>query len=266
MVNNRARGGVSPSLVNTGQSRTKSSANSLQSRTSKRRFRQLNSWLAAQFGAGCQLLRVDLTSVSSREKSLTYYLKILRKKLENKYKIKINYYKFETSEGYGVLHMIWAIRSSSAVWIPQKLLSDTWEKLTGAKIVYIKRVGNRKKDRTKIANYFISRYLTSDHHAGKIIRASYSWWRDCLPLGKAFTSLLKYCRNGFQEHHSKLSFFKNPITFREFIAGWNSLLVKGYWKFNGGYFHLSGSGRDIYINKEGCMDLVYPSWSEVFTR
>jgi len=256
--------GVFPSLVTNGQSGTKTTTIPQWTRNTKRRYRSLNSWLSAQRGVGCQLLRVDLTSLNNNSLKLTLAFKALRRKVEKTFHTKINYYKIETSEGNGVLHMVWAVNSDRAAWIPQKWLSDTWQEITGARIVYIKRIRSGGHHTQRVSRYLVTQYLAGTHHESSIVRVSYSWWRDNLPLSKGWSAMFRYCKNSFTKNYNSLSSpFRQALTMKNLISGWTSLLTTGWWKFDGGAFHLSGDCKSIYLNQAGAMTLIFPTWKQL---
>jgi hypothetical protein len=164
---------ASPLLVNNGHSGTFNTGKAPWTRKQKRTYRNLISWMSLKRGQGYQLFRVDLTSILGGGEYLTDNFKALRRDVENTFHYQLEYFKIETIEGNGVLHMIWAIKCDRPVWIPQKWLSRTWEKISGASVVWICRLGSsrdkstgmRYKKRTdsehikKIAGYLAGQYL-----------------------------------------------------------------------------------------------------------
>ena len=256
-----------PSLVNNGQSRTKNKLNSLWSRVTRRRYRSLRSWITAQRGLGNQLLRVDVTSVKGRSIKLSEAFKLLRRKVEKTFGTEINYYKIETVEGHGVLHMVWAVNSDRAAWIPQKWLSDTWFSITGAKIVYVKRIHEGSRHDNRVGSYLVTQYLAGEHHESLIVRVSYSWWRNRLPLGRGWLAVWRFCRSSFQSYYDqKSSPFRSPLTMQELVHGWADLLTSGRWCFQGGEFFMSGCGDGIYLKTGEGLSLIFPSRQEILSR
>lgn len=230
---------VSPLLVNNGQSRTQKTD---WSRKQRRTFRNLVTWMGYLKGKGYQLLRVDLTSVRDREGSLTENFKILRRRVERVYKCKVLYFKIETSEGNGVLHMVWAIKSERAVWIPHAWLSAQWRDITGAYVVYIKRVSKGENNGKKIGRYLAQQYLAGQ---SAIVRVSWSWWRMGISIGKTFTEFYKECRKGmFASFCMGMSPFSVILNYSDILRGWSKLIKTGFWDYGGATFFVTDSGID----------------------
>ena len=88
-------------------------------------------------------------------------------------------------------------------WIPQDWLSAEWERIHGAPVVFIRRVGGAFEDRRKVASY-VAGYF--GHHP--FSRMSWSW-------GWVFKGFVRYYREHF------LSVFSD-VKVR--VAHWNSFL------------------------------------------
>ena len=214
------------------------------SRKQRRTFKHLTSWMSLQRGRGAQLFRVDLTSVpGTDEKNLTPWFKRLRRAVEIKFGYRVDYFKIQTEEGNGVLHMVWAIVHGGAVWIPQEWLSAEWEKITGAKVVYIKRIGKDKGNVRRIGRYCVQQYLAGQD---AIVRVSWSWWRAGLSLCKGFGEFYKECRQGFTTQRMLgLSPFTGDISYGEMIDGWTTLLETGRVRLPGAWFMIRGKEIDV---------------------
>jgi hypothetical protein len=77
------------------------------------------------------------------------------------------YWKLKTSEGHGVLHIIF-----SGPWIPHSWLSRSWEEIHLSPIVYIQELRRRRK---RLISYLMSHYLPA-HDVGHLYtRMSWSW-------------------------------------------------------------------------------------------
>jgi len=246
---------VFPSLVNNGQSRTSNTIKGSWSRKQKRVYRNLLSWLFMRIGKKCQILRVDLTSASGKKDNLTEDFKKLRRIVENTFKYKIEYFKIETYEGNGVLHMVWAIQYPSAVWIPQKWLSRTWENITGAHRVWISRMGAKRghdgryyKVRSSdshaksIASYMASQYLASQ---SAIKRVSWSWWRNDLCLVKTWQKFTGMCRQGLYVQGVGLTY--TMLKRWELFKGWGELLMHGSALLGDRMFSIEG--HNLFMRK-----------------
>jgi len=87
----------------------------------------------------------------------------------------MDYMKFKTNEGYGVLHVIFV-----GAFIPQQWLSRNWNEIHGAKIVDVREVRGEKR----LARYLISNYLVTQ----TFVRMSWSWgW-----VFRGFVSMWKW--------------------------------------------------------------------------
>lgn len=194
---------------------------------------------------GGQLLRVDLTSIKKEEKNLRDDFKKLRRTLENEFNYKVGYFNIETSEGNGVLHMVWSIREKKAVWIPQDWLSKTWERICGAKIVYIKRITETKGSMSRIGRYLVEQYLAGQE---AIVRVSWSWWRSGLAIGKAFKDYYMECKKNNYGRMiigiTELKDYKKYIDYKTMMIGWNCLLESGSWQFDNLIFMITDKGLD----------------------
>ena len=194
-----------------------------------------------------QLLRVDLTSPNGMtSERLTDSFKRLRRASEKKFaNYKIEFFKVHTSEGNGVLHMLWAIKHDRPVWIAQSWLSDEWEKISGARVVWVKRVGVKYVDRKKITKYMVSHYLAGQN---KIVRVSWSWWRSMLSIGRAWKEFTRETRRGSVESRmAGLSPFTEDIDRKKMVEGWNKILTFGFWFIGGTVFFISGRSIDMGV-------------------
>jgi len=78
--------------------------------------------------------------------------KFYREKLINE-PLTFEYIEVETREGYGVIHA-----ACSSDYIPQKWLSDTWNKLHRAWNVDIRLINGKEE---KLANYVLNQYIVN---------------------------------------------------------------------------------------------------------
>jgi hypothetical protein len=139
--------------------------------------------------------------------------------------------------------MVWAVKSEKPVWIPQRWLSQTWEGISGARIVYIKRVSRGKSNVKRIGRYCVQQYLAGQ---SAIVRVSWSWWRSAICLGKSFKEFYQECRKGFEAARmAGISPFTEDLTYGKMLGGWTKLLEQGYWYFGGAAFFLSGKSIDV---------------------
>lgn len=84
-------------------------------------------------------------------------------------KSKIEHVVVDTTEGNGVLHILWAAEGS--LYVDQAWLSSEWEKIHGARYVWIARY--RKGSRGRLSRYMVSQYMSGQAGAG--VRISWSW-------------------------------------------------------------------------------------------
>jgi hypothetical protein len=90
-----------------------------------------------------------------------------RRRRKKGQKIRFEYCKVETNEGYGVLHVVfWG------EFVPQSWLSRIWDELHGAKIVYIEQLyGNSER----AARYLATQYLSQQEATFTRISYSFAW-------------------------------------------------------------------------------------------
>ena len=91
----------------------------------------------------------------------------------------IQHFMVQTEEGNGVLHVLWAWRAPKgfrpvSFYVPHAWLSKRWERIHGAKVVWISKVTQTKKSLQRVSHYCISQYVAGQ--AG-YVRMSWSWWR-----------------------------------------------------------------------------------------
>jgi hypothetical protein len=234
----------SPSLVHIGRSGAFQRIFKPWSKFVKRRYGQMLSWVKEARGRGCQLLRMDLTTASNIDKNtLKKHFQELRRRIEKKYGYRIEFYKIVTSEGFGVYHLILAIEWARAVWIPQAWLSEQWDKIHGSKIVYIRRMGNRKRDDTKVASYLCCQYLADQD---KHVRVSWSWWRSRLAIGKSWNFLKRQIMSGFSvSSWMGRSPFNRLLTYQDLLRAWDEILSRGWSQVANATIFISNRSLDI---------------------
>jgi hypothetical protein len=128
----------------------------------KRGYQRLLSGLTRAKTLGKKVRFMTLTSSPrSNWRELNNHFQVLRKRIERTFG-KIDYIKFRTNEGYGVLHIVFV-----GPFIPQRWLSRNWNEIHGAKIVDIRKVRGEKR----LARYLISNYLVTQ----TFVRMSWSW-------------------------------------------------------------------------------------------
>ena len=209
------------------------------SRTQRRCYGRAMSWMREAEGRGCQLLWVMLsTSETGEAKKLGLHFQELRRRVERKFNYYVEFFKVETCEGFGVLHMVWAIKTERAVWIPQSWLSEEWEKIHGARVVWIARVKKTKKSIRNVAAYFVGQYLGGQ---SAIVRISWSWWRSRVAIGKAwskFNSL--FGRGDLCKPWGGLNWRLRGVSKLNIIKAWEEFLEKGCCVVEGAKFFIVG--------------------------
>jgi len=192
-------------------------------RKQKRAFSRIMTFLDYFMSRNYQILRLDLTSspVSDQNKLMDNF-KILLKRIKRLYGYDIAFFCIKTNEGFGVLHCILAIKSKVAVWIDQKVLSGWWEEINKAKIVSIKRMGGKKRDKFNVAKYLVSQYLSGQ----TFVRYSYSYkkifkigesWKNFINFFKKYSDILIWLGEGVG----------TGLNFKQVIEYWK-MLVCGY--------------------------------------
>jgi len=232
----------SPFLVHNGQSGTVS-----WNRRQRRTFQRLMSWCTYMTAQGFQVVRADLTTAAGGSAAdLTKDFKKLRRRVERKFVgYRLHFFKVQTCEGNGVLHMVWAIKWDRAIWISQAWLKEEWLRIHGASIVYIKRMGKGKFHIKRVGRYLAVQYLSRQD---AMVRVSWSWWRDGLAIGKAWGLFKRWC---WQRSPIRTMCGLNDdpweITYKDMIRGWEEILSKGWWMFKGCVFFISGRSVDMGV-------------------
>jgi len=191
-------------------------------------FQRLTSWCFEAVGRDCQLVRVDLTTATDgRADSLRLHLHELRRRVERHWRFPhVEMFVVETSEGNGVLHMVWAWLGNRSFYIPQGWLSDEWARIHGAPIVYVRKMAVSKKDIKCVGRYFALQYLSDQ--GGALVRMSWSWWRSRVALARGWEALKAAARK-----RSEASTWCgcNPdfetVTIEDLVRAWEALLREG---------------------------------------
>jgi hypothetical protein len=175
------------------------------------------------------LLRVDLTTASGGPSHLLRkHLQELRRRTERDLGFKgLETFVVETSEGNGVLHMVWAWAGGRPLIVEQKWLSEQWERIHGAKIVWIRRMGLEKKDIRTVSRYFALQYLANQGDA--LVRMSWSWRRSRFAIGKGWKFMCRALRRINQKRQSLD--WREPMSdvpFRDLLLAWEELLSRGW--------------------------------------
>ncbi|MBA7708000.1 hypothetical protein ES703_116887 [subsurface metagenome] len=160
-----------------------------------------------------QLRVITLTSsvIAPHQNKINASWQVLRKRIMRKWSMKMEYWKLRTSEGNGVLHIIYA-----GPWIPQSWLSKSWGEIHNSPIVYIQKMRFKRK---RLVSYLMSHYLPAHDDGGLYTRMSWSWgW-----VFRGFVGAWRW-------------FWKRGPTRYDAINEWNKLMRRAdpllYWKIS----------------------------------
>lgn len=198
-------------------------------RQQRRVFQRLISWCYEAKSRGCQLSRVDLTTgPGGAAPLLRKHLQELRRRVERELGYQgLEMFVVETSEGNGVLHMVWGWLGDRSFIIEQRWLSEQWQKIHGAPVVWIRRMGLEKHDIRSVGRYFALQYLADQR--GALVRMSWSWRRSRFAIGKAWKFM---CRSLRRINHERQALdWRNPreeVSFSELLIAWEKLLSVGW--------------------------------------
>jgi hypothetical protein len=110
------------------------------------------------------------TAPGGDRKKLRVDLWELERRVQRKTGIeKIEHAVVDTTEGNGVLHILWAAETS--LYVEQAWLSEEWGKIHGATYVWINRY--RRGTKGRLSRYMVSQYMSGQKGAG--VRISWSW-------------------------------------------------------------------------------------------
>lgn len=147
------------------------------SRKKKRAWHRLMSGFTRSYHRGERLRFLTLTSaVGSNPRLLSRQFQTLRKRIEHQFRFSVQYWKINTSEGNGVIHLVYKavplkghVFTPKMGFLPSFWLSAAWFSITGlSKILKIKSLSNKPG---RLANYLVSQYLTGQSYE----RMSWSW-------------------------------------------------------------------------------------------
>jgi len=88
---------------------------------------------------------------------------VLRKRIGRRFGMCIEYFRLRTSEGNGVLHIVY-----KGGFIPHSWLKNAWNEIWESPIVFIQALRGEKR----LARYIVSHYMVG--HSG-FMRQSWSW-------------------------------------------------------------------------------------------
>ena len=156
---------------------------------------------------------MTLTSAPNTNfKDIGHAFQVLKQRITRKFS-KMDYIKVTTSEGYGVIHVLYR-----GPYIPQSWLSNNWKDIWGSEIVDIRLI---KEATGRMASYLAAQYVAGQD---LYIRTSESWtW-----VYKRSTGIFKYIlntfgfKNGLKAWNDILSY--SPYYFEIYMEAWKSKL------------------------------------------
>jgi hypothetical protein len=99
------------------------------------------------------------TAAGGSPRKLAVHFRELMRRVEQKYNYEsMAHAKVRTEEGNGTLHVMLAWKGRRVFWIDQKWLSEEWERIHGARVVYIKAI-NGKAHAKSVARYVATQYI-----------------------------------------------------------------------------------------------------------
>ena len=148
-------------------------------------------------------IMLSSSTVSEPEKLAENHYR-LRQMVESRGFPGIQHFQVRTSEGYGVLHVIWAWKAEDgfrgkSFFVSQSWLSGAWDKIHGAKVVWISRIGKSRRDSMQVARYCIAQYL-GEQSGYEYMRNSWkrafgfplvSCWRKFKELKRSYGELIR---------------------------------------------------------------------------
>ncbi len=167
---------------------------------SQRQFRirrALMDRMAVWSASGWSVQWVNLTSSPRSDSAkLMMHFAQLRRLMVRRLGVAVEWAGVRTKEGFGVLHVLMAAKVvRGKAWstvCSQEWLSDTWARLHGAPIVWIKGVGGKRLDRVKLSRYMITQYMA--HGQGDAL-VSFFQSRQCAWEGVSLARLRNALRS-----------------------------------------------------------------------
>jgi hypothetical protein len=96
--------------------------------------------------------------------TLTRHFQRLREAIERKLKFEgLEFLAVKTREGHGVIHGFLAWKGDRLFFVPQRWLSQTWERIHGAPVVWVAAVKRGGADRRRLSKYLVSQYLAEQN-------------------------------------------------------------------------------------------------------
>ena len=169
---------ASTSLDNNGQSRTPLEP---WSKKQKRIYHRVNSvltyWEAREY-------QIRWVMLSSSERSDARLLALHHKELVRRVGRKLGFTDVQwfyviTREGFGVIHAFWSWHGKDGerqrvFWIPQTWLSEQWQAIHQAEVVWVAAYKNARRSRSRVSRYVVTQYVAEQD---ALVRMGWSWGR-----------------------------------------------------------------------------------------
>jgi hypothetical protein len=219
-----------------------------------RNYFNLRSWLRLMSAWGAGLFWITLTSSprSTRDKLARHHQE-LRRRAERVFNCHIQDFITETTEGYGVLHIVWAVwgyAGQGIEYIPKKWLKAEWLKIHRAFEMDIQKMGVGRDDIDRVAQYMVCQYMMNQ---SQLKRVYWAWWRCKIPIVQTW-AYLRRCHAPYEDYYGywpfregegeKLVFKKvlmngryflnHGIDRRDLLKTWQELLDKWWGFIDGG--------------------------------
>lgn len=223
----------SPSVHISGHSSAQGSAREWKpwDRQQKRVFHRSKSILTYWAEHGYTVSWVMLSSSpASDPKKLSRHHGELRRRVERVWGFKgIEFFQVKTTEGHGVLHLYWAWKAPNGYRgrpfiVPQVWLSEQWNKIHQASVVWISRMKLGGRSVARVTRYVVTQYLVDQEKGGVSCLDGMSWsWRRT--FGFPFVKMW----NVFKDTYSgslKVGLYEK---WNEFLAGSPVRLMAGVY-------------------------------------
>lgn len=177
--------------------------------------------------------------------------KALYPELFKKCHVKLKYYKVKTSEGGGVLHIIFR-KDQDCPMIHKNWIHRTWFKLWGSWNTSIKSVNLYETE--GLSRYVISNYMNQQ----PILRMSYGHQWVYRGFSKAFRRVIESHSNLRRSSHRAKK--EGHSTFKQAVRAWNQT-IKSRECPKTGYQKRFGTNRQFFTDKYG--NLNYTTWGRL---
>lgn len=145
------------------------------------------------------------TSPQAINRNISNDFQALRKSVYRQFGFLLAYFMVHTNEGNGVLHVIFRAKQ----YIPQRWLSQRWEKYHQSSYVYIKEVPD-----DDIARYIVTQYVADQGTTYQRCSWSHSW------VARGFVKQWHHYLRWYNQYKAKLN-----LTFEDLLTKWDKWLM-----------------------------------------